>query len=146
MTASSAATDATGFVIAATGLQALGTGIGWEIYDRTHDALSLGLTGLARALPADSITAMKPGLPAVKRVSQPFPSWGGRQEEKRSAFNTRVAERLRQIARRRKRYGYRRALGIMRLQKSFTTKLHSLIQAQHGQIRKEVMFSDLVRI
>ncbi|MCG3123592.1 MAG: Enterobactin exporter EntS [Phycisphaerales bacterium] len=42
---------AIGFFSGATGLQALGTAIGWEIYDRTGDALSLGLTGLARALP-----------------------------------------------------------------------------------------------
>ncbi len=42
---------AIGFISAAAGLQALGTAIGWEIYQRTHDPLSLGLTGLARALP-----------------------------------------------------------------------------------------------
>lgn len=42
---------ATGFVSAAIGLQALGTAVGWEVYQRTHDPLHLGYTGLARALP-----------------------------------------------------------------------------------------------
>lgn len=42
---------AVGFFTSAMGLQALGTAVGWEIYQRTGDALSLGLTGLARALP-----------------------------------------------------------------------------------------------
>lgn len=42
---------ALGFFTAAMGLQAIGTAVGWEIYQRTGDALSLGLTGLARALP-----------------------------------------------------------------------------------------------
>jgi MFS family permease len=33
------------------GLQMLGTGIAWELYERTSDAMVLGYTGLARALP-----------------------------------------------------------------------------------------------
>jgi len=42
---------AIGFLFAATGLQALGMAVGWEVYERTGDALHLGYTGLARALP-----------------------------------------------------------------------------------------------
>lgn len=42
---------ALGFLFAATGLQGLGTAVGWEVYERTNDALHLGYTGLARALP-----------------------------------------------------------------------------------------------
>lgn len=42
---------AIGFVSAATGLQALATAVGWEIYERTGDPMDLGYTGLARALP-----------------------------------------------------------------------------------------------
>ena len=42
---------ALGFFLAATGLQALATAVGWEVYERTNDPLHLGYTGLARALP-----------------------------------------------------------------------------------------------
>lgn len=42
---------ASGFLFSATGLQILGTAIGWEIYERTDSALHLGYIGLARALP-----------------------------------------------------------------------------------------------
>ncbi len=42
---------ALGFVTSSTGLQMLSTGIAWEIYERTGDALALGFTGLARAIP-----------------------------------------------------------------------------------------------
>jgi MFS family permease len=42
---------ALGFVTSSTGLQMLATGIAWEIYELTHDALALGFTGLARAVP-----------------------------------------------------------------------------------------------
>ncbi len=42
---------ALGFVTSSTGLQMLSTGIAWEVYERTHDALALGFTGLARAIP-----------------------------------------------------------------------------------------------
>jgi MFS family permease len=42
---------ALGFVVSSTGLQMMGTGLAWEIYDRTHDPLALGYLGLARALP-----------------------------------------------------------------------------------------------
>ncbi len=42
---------ATGFCFSSTGLQMLGAALGWEIYHRTGDALSLGLVGLCRALP-----------------------------------------------------------------------------------------------
>lgn len=40
-----------GFFLAATGLQALATAIGWEVYQRTNDPMHLGYTGLARAVP-----------------------------------------------------------------------------------------------
>lgn len=42
---------ASGFLFSSAGLQMLGTAIGWEIYERTHDPLMLGYVGLARALP-----------------------------------------------------------------------------------------------
>lgn len=42
---------AAGFLASSTGLQMLGTAIHLEIYDRTHDPLALGYSGLARALP-----------------------------------------------------------------------------------------------
>lgn len=50
---------------------------------------------LATALPAGSITKLKTGIPPVKSISQPFPSFGGRTEENAARFHTRVAERLR---------------------------------------------------
>jgi len=42
---------ASGFLLSSCGLQMLGTAVGWEIYERTGDALHLGYAGLARALP-----------------------------------------------------------------------------------------------
>ena len=42
---------ALGFVTSSMGLQMLSTGIAWEVYERTHDPLALGFTGLARAIP-----------------------------------------------------------------------------------------------
>lgn len=42
---------AAGFIVSSTGLQMLGTAILWEVYERTHSVLALGITGLARALP-----------------------------------------------------------------------------------------------
>lgn len=42
---------ASGFMVSSTGLQMLGTAVGWEIYERTHDPLNLGWIGVARALP-----------------------------------------------------------------------------------------------
>jgi len=44
------------FVASSTGLQMLSTAIGWEIFERTGDALVLGLMGLARALPVVALT------------------------------------------------------------------------------------------
>jgi MFS family permease len=38
------------------GIQIQGTVVGWQIYDLTHDALALGLVGLAEALPAISMS------------------------------------------------------------------------------------------
>lgn len=40
-----------GFVCSSATLQMLAVAVGWEIYERTGDALLLGLAGLARALP-----------------------------------------------------------------------------------------------
>ena len=40
-----------GWLPASLGLQMQGTALAWEIYERTHDPLSLGIVGLARALP-----------------------------------------------------------------------------------------------
>ncbi|MFT3685050.1 MAG: MFS transporter [Phycisphaerales bacterium] len=42
---------ASGFVCSSFGLQMLATVVLFEVYDRTHDAIHLGYTGLARALP-----------------------------------------------------------------------------------------------
>lgn len=42
---------AAGFLISSTGLQMLGIAVGWEVYERTGDALMLGWIGIARALP-----------------------------------------------------------------------------------------------
>ena len=42
---------AAGFLGSSCGLQMLTTAILWEVWDRTHDPLSLGYVGLARALP-----------------------------------------------------------------------------------------------
>ena len=37
-------------------IQIQGTVVGWQIYDLTHDALALGIVGLAEALPAISMS------------------------------------------------------------------------------------------
>lgn len=50
---------------------------------------------LQTPLPAGSITKLKNALSSVKTVSQPYASFGGRPAETDSAFDTRVAERLR---------------------------------------------------
>jgi MFS family permease len=42
---------AAGFVFSSTGLSMLSTGIGLEVWQRTHDPMALGLIGLARAIP-----------------------------------------------------------------------------------------------
>jgi MFS family permease len=47
---------AVAFVASSTGLQMLSTAIGWEIWERTENALVLGATGLARALPVILLT------------------------------------------------------------------------------------------
>ena len=51
--------------------------------------------GGAEALAKGTIAKMKTPVAAVKTVSQPFASFGGKPAETRDAFNTRVAERLR---------------------------------------------------
>jgi len=50
---------------------------------------------LQTALPAGSITKLKNALSSVKTVSQPYASFGGRPAETDTAFDIRVAERLR---------------------------------------------------
>lgn len=40
-----------GFALSSTGLQMLAMAIGWEVYERTHSEMALGITGLCRALP-----------------------------------------------------------------------------------------------
>jgi hypothetical protein len=50
---------------------------------------------LATPLPAGSISKLKARMAAVKKVSQPYASFGGRQQESDDAFNVRVSERLR---------------------------------------------------
>jgi hypothetical protein len=50
---------------------------------------------LENALPAESISKLKQPDAEVKKISQPFASFGGRAAEQKSAFYTRVSERLR---------------------------------------------------
>lgn len=50
---------------------------------------------LESALPAGSVAKLKSGLAAIKKVSQPFASFGGSPVETDRAFRTRAAERLR---------------------------------------------------
>ena len=57
------------------------------------------LAHLATALPAGTITRLRTPLAAVKSVAQPFASFGGAPTETPSAFQRRVAERLRHKAR-----------------------------------------------
>lgn len=52
-------------------------------------------TGRGPALPAGTISQLAVGQAAVRKVSQPYPSFGGRPEEEWKAFATRVSERLR---------------------------------------------------
>jgi MFS family permease len=42
---------AIGYVISVIGQQMLGVAVGWELYERTHSAMALGLVGLVQALP-----------------------------------------------------------------------------------------------
>ncbi|MBM4113901.1 MAG: MFS transporter, partial [Phycisphaerae bacterium] len=42
---------ALGFLCGSTGLQMLATAVQWDLWERTHDALWLGYSGLARAIP-----------------------------------------------------------------------------------------------
>jgi hypothetical protein len=54
-----------------------------------------GSTSHTRQLPAGTITKLDPPDAAVKRVAQPFPTFGGRRAESPDEFNMRVSERLR---------------------------------------------------
>lgn len=49
----------------------------------------------AKTLPKDSITKLARPAAEVKKITQPFPSYGGRGKESSKAFYTRVSERLR---------------------------------------------------
>ncbi len=42
---------AAGFLLGSTGLQVMNTAVAWEVWERTHDPLALGIMGLCRALP-----------------------------------------------------------------------------------------------
>ncbi len=50
---------------------------------------------LKGGLPPDSITRLQPSPLEVRELVQPYPSFGGREQETPSAFRTRVSERLR---------------------------------------------------
>lgn len=54
---------------------------------------------LEQALPAGAITRLKEPQSAIKKIQQPYPSFGGRPIEKADAFYIRVSERLRHKAR-----------------------------------------------
>jgi MFS family permease len=47
---------AIGWLVANTGLQMQAVAVGWELYERTHSAMALGLVGLAQALPVVALT------------------------------------------------------------------------------------------
>ncbi|QOI99418.1 MAG: MFS transporter [Phycisphaeraceae bacterium] len=59
---------ASGFLCSSTGLQMMGMALGWEVYERTGDALMLGLVGLARALPV--VVAALPAGHVIDRVDR----------------------------------------------------------------------------
>lgn len=50
---------------------------------------------LATALPSETISKMVSRLPSVKKVTQPYDSFGGNTQENSSQFHTRISERLR---------------------------------------------------
>lgn len=50
---------------------------------------------LATALPANSITKLKTEVASIKKIKQPYSSFGGALQENDSAYYTRVSERLR---------------------------------------------------
>ncbi|NOT50460.1 MAG: hypothetical protein HOP10_04190 [Chitinophagaceae bacterium] len=50
---------------------------------------------LKNALPANTISKLKEAVASVKKITQPFSSFGGRQSETDKQFYTRVSERLR---------------------------------------------------
>ena len=52
-------------------------------------------SGSDRILPADTVTGPQEYDPAIKSVSQPYPSFNGRGKEAGEAFYTRISERLR---------------------------------------------------
>lgn len=66
------------------------------------------LNRLRTALPADSITKLRFGDAAIKKVFQPFSSFGGKVKEESVDFYTRVSERLRHKSRAITIYDYER--------------------------------------
>jgi hypothetical protein len=54
---------------------------------------------LDNALPPDTISKLKAPASSIKKVTQPFSSFGGRTQEKSDSFYVRVSERLRHKAR-----------------------------------------------
>ena len=50
---------------------------------------------LATALPSETISKMVSRLPSVKKVTQPYDSFGGNTQENSSQFHTRISERIR---------------------------------------------------
>lgn len=50
---------------------------------------------LKTALPTGTITKLASSIPGIRKVSQPFPSFGGQMREADNTFNSRVSERLR---------------------------------------------------
>jgi hypothetical protein len=61
-----------------------------QFIDSGHDATSLGSN-----LPANSITQLFPKQSSVKKITQPYASFGGRLEEENKKLYVRTSERLR---------------------------------------------------
>ena len=54
-----------------------------------------GASHLVKPLPADSIKKLQSSINQIRRVNQPFPSFGGRVGEDKTQFYVRTSERLR---------------------------------------------------
>lgn len=73
-----------------------------DLIDVSAQALTAGFKDmdndaghLQEALPAGTISKLKIADAAIKKIEQPFASFGGKVKEQKSAFYTRVSERLR---------------------------------------------------
>jgi len=72
-----------------------------QLTDVVTNAVEVEFAGQAddpsrlQVLPAGRITKLQTGLSAVKAITQPYSSFGGRPTESDEKFNTRVSERLR---------------------------------------------------